>query len=112
MINDDNEMMIMKWWIEIIKLLSQSNNQSLSLVDIAKRTSFTIEDITETLKLLDLLRYVNKNNDDDDQWWRGGGEGDEGVIIHRYYNGQYILAVPQNLIDMMSKQVWRQWEIE
>ena len=53
MINDDDQ-----WWVEIIKLLSQSNNQSLSLVDIAKRTSFTIEDITETLKLLDLLRYI------------------------------------------------------
>lgn len=49
----------------------------LSLVDIAKMTSFTIEDIMETLKLLDLLKY---------------------------YNGQYILTVPQNLLEL-SKPV-------
>ena len=47
---------IMDWWIEIVKLLSQAPQQMLSLVDIAKKTSFTIEDITETLKLLDLLK--------------------------------------------------------
>ena len=50
----------------------------LSLVDIAKMTSFTIEDIMETLKLLDLLKY---------------------------YNGQYILTVPQNLLEL-SKPVY------
>lgn len=49
----------------------------LSLVDIAKMTSFTIEDIMETLKLLDLLKY----------------------------NGQYILTVPQNLLELQSKPV-------
>ena len=63
--------------IEIIKLLSNSHQQMLSLVDIAKMTSFTIEDIMETLKLLDLLKY---------------------------YNGQYILTVPQNLLEL-SKPV-------
>lgn len=64
--------------IEIIKLLSNSHQQMLSLVDIAKMTSFTIEDIMETLKLLDLLKY---------------------------YNGQYILTVPQNLLEL-SKPVY------
>ena len=66
-------------YIEIIKLLSNSHQQMLSLVDIAKMTSFTIEDIMETLKLLDLLKY---------------------------YNGQYILTVPQNLLEL-SKPVGR-----
>ncbi|KAK8820074.1 hypothetical protein WA538_002171 [Blastocystis sp. DL] len=64
------------WKEEIVKLLSRSHQQMLSLIDIAKMTSFTIDDIMETLKLLDLLKY---------------------------YNGQYILTVPQNLIDMMTK---------
>ena len=64
--------------IEIIKLLSNSHQQMLSLVDRAKMTSFTIEDIMETLKLLDLLKY---------------------------YNGQYILTVPQNLLEL-SKPVY------
>ena len=64
--------------IEIIKLLSNSHQQMLSLVDIAKMTSFTIEDIMETLKLLDLLKY---------------------------YNGQYILTVPQNLLELSIKMI-------
>ena len=51
-------------------------------------TSFTIEDIMETLKLLDLLK-----------WACGRG------VTGRYYNGQYILTLPQNLIDLMSKPV-------
>lgn len=51
-------------------------------------TSFTIEDIMETLKLLDLLK------------WACGRD-----VTGRYYNGQYILTLPQNLIDLMSKPV-------
>ena len=74
--------------IEIVKLLSKSHQQMLSLIDIAKMTSFTIEDIMETLKLLDLLKYVREKR-----------------MSVRYYNGQYILTVPQNLIDMMAKPV-------
>lgn len=51
-------------------------------------TSFTIEDIMETLKLLDLLKWVFC-----------------AYLMRRYYNGQYILTLPQNLIDLMSKPV-------
>ena len=51
-------------------------------------TSFTIEDIMETLKLLDLLKWA---------CWSD--------VTGRYYNGQYILTMPQNLIDLMSKPV-------
>ena len=68
--------------IEIIKLLSNSHQQMLSLVDIAKMTSFTIEDIMETLKLLDLLKY---------------------------YNGQYILTVPQNLLELSKPVYLLEW---
>ena len=42
-----------------MKLLSRSHQQMLSLIDIAKMTSFTIDDIMETLKLLDLLKYAS-----------------------------------------------------
>ena len=51
-------------------------------------TSFTLEDIMETLKLLDLLKWVLYV-----------------CVMRRYYNGQYILTLPQNLIDLMSKPV-------
>lgn len=51
-------------------------------------TSFTIEDIMETLKLLDLLKWVCA-----------------GEMTGRYYNGQYILTLPQNLIELISKPV-------
>lgn len=51
-------------------------------------TSFTIEDIMETLKLLDLLKW-----------------GLSGEMTRRYYNGQYILTLPQNLIELISKPV-------
>ena len=51
-------------------------------------TSFTIEDIMETLKLLDLLKWA---------CWSD--------VTDRYYNDQYILTLPQNLIDLMSKPV-------
>lgn len=42
----------------------------------------------ETLKLLDLLKWVLYV-----------------CVMRRYYNGQYILTLPQNLIDLMSKPV-------
>lgn len=64
------------WKEEISRLLSRYNQNIISIVDIAKYTSFTIEDITETLKQLDLLKY---------------------------YSGQYILAVPDSLLKKPHK---------
>ena len=42
----------------------------------------------ETLKLLDLLKWMLC-----------------AYLMRRYYNGQYILTLPQNLSDLMSKPV-------
>ncbi|KAK8807310.1 hypothetical protein WA158_004069 [Blastocystis sp. Blastoise] len=60
------------WKNEIVRILADLNGQMISIIDIAKQTSFTIEDIHHTLRNLHLIQYSN---------------------------GQHILAVPQELID-------------
>mmetsp|Transcript_14209 Transcript_14209/g.22647 ORF Transcript_14209/g.22647 Transcript_14209/m.22647 type:complete len:285 (+) Transcript_14209:871-1725(+) len=48
------------WQAKLIEVLSQSKQEQLSLKELCKITSMTLENVTQTLKDLDVLHYDNR----------------------------------------------------